>query len=153
MMVVRRAVVVDAPEILALQKSAYQSEAEIYNDYNIQPLRQSLEETVKEICSQHVLILCLNNVIIGSVRAYYKDGTCYIGKLIVAPEFQGRGFGHLLMREIEAAFQYAERFELFTGCRSQRNLYIYQKLGYQIFDERPVSGEFSMIYLRKKTSI
>jgi 2-aminoadipate transaminase len=39
-----RATVEDAKEILDLQKLAYQSEAEIYNDYTIPPLTQTLEE-------------------------------------------------------------------------------------------------------------
>lgn len=150
MMKIRRASVKDAAEILALQKNAYQSEAEIYNDYNIQPLRQSFEETVREICEQTVLKLCLDGKIIGSVRAYCKDGTCYIGKLIVDPEYQGRGFGQQLLRAIEGTFPNVNRFELFTGCLSERNRYLYQKLGYRIFDERPVSGELSMVYLEKK---
>ncbi|WP_198936768.1 hypothetical protein [Domibacillus epiphyticus] len=34
----------DAEEILALTKLAYMSEAEIYNDYTIHPLTQTLEK-------------------------------------------------------------------------------------------------------------
>ncbi len=34
----------DAPEILALAKAAYQSEAEIYGDDNLPALQQTLEE-------------------------------------------------------------------------------------------------------------
>ena len=39
------AMIQDAEEILALQKLAYRSEAEIYEDYSIAPLIQTLEET------------------------------------------------------------------------------------------------------------
>lgn len=38
----------DALEILTLQKVCYQSEAEIYPDYNIPPLIQTLEEIESE---------------------------------------------------------------------------------------------------------
>ena len=38
---IKRAVLADAAEILSLQRLAYRSEAEIYNDYNIEPLTQS----------------------------------------------------------------------------------------------------------------
>ena len=34
----------DAPEILSLQKLSYLSEAQMYNDYDIPPLTQTLEE-------------------------------------------------------------------------------------------------------------
>ena len=33
----------DLPDILALQKLAFISEAELYNDYNIEPLNQTLD--------------------------------------------------------------------------------------------------------------
>ena len=38
----------DAPEILALQKTAYQSEAEIYGDDSLPALQQTLEELQKD---------------------------------------------------------------------------------------------------------
>ena len=40
-MIVKRASFEDAKEILDLQKLAYVSEAEIYNDYSIPPLTQT----------------------------------------------------------------------------------------------------------------
>jgi hypothetical protein len=43
-MIIVSAEVTDAKDILDLQKLAYQSEAQIYNDYTIPPLTQSLEE-------------------------------------------------------------------------------------------------------------
>lgn len=35
----------------------------------------------------------IDQEIIGSVRAAVKDDTCYIGKLIVAPDQQNKGIG------------------------------------------------------------
>jgi hypothetical protein len=43
-MIIERAHIEDTKEILDFQKLAYQSEAEIYNDYTIPPLTQTLEE-------------------------------------------------------------------------------------------------------------
>jgi len=43
-MIIEPASIEDASEILSLQKVCYQSEAEIYRDYNIPPLIQTLEE-------------------------------------------------------------------------------------------------------------
>jgi hypothetical protein len=47
-MEIEKATVFDAEEILTLQKLAYQSEAEIYNDFNIPPLVQTLESIEKD---------------------------------------------------------------------------------------------------------
>ena len=41
-MSIEQATIEDAQEILALQKLAYTSEAEIYNDFTILPLHQTL---------------------------------------------------------------------------------------------------------------
>lgn len=78
--------------------------------------------------------------IVGSVRArrnYSK--IAYVGRLIVSPDLQGHGIGTRLMREIEKAFPGAARFELFTGYRSEGNLRLYQRLGYNEFRQENVT--------------
>ena len=64
-MIIKRAITLDAKEILALQKLAYISEAEIYNDFTIQPLHETLNEITSEIKIQYVLkcvsLLCIQN--------------------------------------------------------------------------------------------
>ncbi|MEJ2737951.1 MAG: GNAT family N-acetyltransferase, partial [Anaerolineae bacterium] len=87
--------------------------------------------------------------IVGSVRAYLQDGTCFVGRLIVHPSFQNQGIGTRLLGEIERAFDQAERFELFTGHLSERNLYLYQKLGYRPYRNRTVSEALTLVHLEK----
>ncbi|PWW04771.1 ribosomal protein S18 acetylase RimI-like enzyme [Paenibacillus cellulosilyticus] len=148
---ITRASISDATTILALQKLAYRSEAELYNDFNIEPLLQTLEQLEQQFDDHIILKAVINDKIVGSVRAIERDGTCYIGKLMVSPECQNHGIGKLLMRQIEA-LQPHSRFELFTGFKSERNIALYQKLGYQIYCERVISPEFSLIYLEKNRS-
>jgi ribosomal protein S18 acetylase RimI-like enzyme len=139
----------DAGEILALQKLAYQSEADLYQDYTILPLTQTLEQIASEFDEQMFLKAVENGRIVGSVRAYQDEGTCYVGRLIVHPDAQGRGIGQQLMDAIEGAFPEASRFELFTGHLSERNIRFYQKLGYRCFRQRELSGSVSLVYMQK----
>jgi ribosomal protein S18 acetylase RimI-like enzyme len=148
---IERAAIFDAEEILALQKLAYRSEAEIYNDFNIPPLVQTLEGIEKDFKDQFFLKAIMNGRIIGSVRAYTREGTCYIGRLIVHPDLQNRGIGTRLMNEIERIFNTFRRFELFTGDRSERNLYLYQELGYKIFKTAKITDQTNIVFLEKKT--
>jgi ribosomal protein S18 acetylase RimI-like enzyme len=143
------AVVSDAEEILPLQKLAYRSEAEIYDDFNIPPLVQTLGSIKNDFENQVFLKVVINGKIIGSVRAFAKEGTCYIGRLIVHPDFQNQGIGTKLMNEIEQIFKTCERFELFTGDRSYRNLYLYQKLGYKIFKTAKITDRTNIVYMGK----
>ena len=140
----------DLPEILALQKLAYRSEAELNNDFSIPPMMQTAEAIATEFEQRTFLKVVLDGRIVGSVRGHLADGTCYIGRVIVHPDCQNRGIGTQLMGAIEAGFGGARRFELFTGERSARNLYLYQKLGYRIFKRERLSEKVGLVYLEKR---
>ena len=147
--ILERAASDDAAEILALQKLAYQSEAAIYDDYTIPPLTQMLEEIVEDLKRQTFLKATMEGRIVGSVRAYMQEGTCFVGRLVVDPKFQNQGIGTRLLREMEAVFGQTERFELFTGHRSERNLYLYQKLGYRPYRNSKATDALTIVYLEK----
>ncbi|MDI6764102.1 MAG: GNAT family N-acetyltransferase [Thermodesulfobacteriota bacterium] len=149
-MMIERAVTDDAEEILSLQKIAYQSEAEIYDDFTITPLTQTLEEIKKDFESHVFLKAVTGGKIIGSVRAFVKEGTCYVGRLIVHPDFQNQGIGTQLMNRIEEVFKGDQRFEIFTGHKSERNLYLYEKLGYKRFKTLMASEKLTIVYLEKR---
>ena len=150
----------DAKEILRLQKKAYISEAEIINDFTIQPLTQTLDEIIEEVKNQFVLKAFVtdgkniedrqkNGRIIGSVRGYQKDDTCYIGKLIVNPEYQNVGLGKELINLIEKRFKEALRFELFTGEKSEKNIRFYTRLGYKFIKTEKISEKLNLVFMEK----
>jgi GNAT superfamily N-acetyltransferase len=141
----------DAEAILQLQRLAYQSEAELYQDWDIPPLKESLEELLAEFDRQIFLKAFYDDLpcIVGSVRARFQDNTCCIGRLIVHPRFERRGIGSALMRQIELHFPQAQRFELFTGHRSSRNLLFYQRLGYVPFRQQRLSSHVTFVFLQK----
>jgi ribosomal protein S18 acetylase RimI-like enzyme len=146
---IEQATVQDALEILTLQKLAYQSEAAIYDDYTIPPLTQTLDALVAQFQDEVVLKAVLDGKIIGSVRGYLRDGTCYIGRLIVHPDFQNRGIGTRLMQEMESHFGQADRYELFTGEKSVKDLHLYQKLGYRFLRREQITQRVVVVYLEK----
>ena len=139
----------DAEDILSLQKLAYLSEAEIYGDFRISPLVQTLDE-MKDNFSSHVFLKAtVDGRIIGSIRAFEKDGTCYVGRLIVHPDFQNRGIGTKLLEEIETLFMACGGFELFTGHRSEKNIHIYEKLGYKAFKAEKATDNLNLVFYEK----
>ncbi len=143
----------DAGEILALQKLAFVSEAVTSQNFNIPPLLQTLEEMVNDFEEYTFLKMVENGKIIGSVKALVKEKTCYIGRLIVHPDYQNQGFGTCLMKKIESMFVGCSRFELYTGEKSVQNIRFYQNLGYRIFKVQKISEQLSLLYLEKLSTL
>jgi GNAT superfamily N-acetyltransferase len=125
----------DLPDILGLQKSAFLSEAEIYNDYNLEPLTQTLESIEADFRSYIFLKAVFNNKIVGSVKGRETGEFCWIGRLIVDPGFQNKGIGKMLMRAIEDQFPATKMYLLCTGFKSIKNIKLYESLNYKISEE------------------
>jgi len=148
-LIITEAAIEDAQEILELQKLAYRSEAEIYGDFSIAPLTQTLEELKGDFKNMIFLKSVIRNQIIGSVRAYLEENTCHICRPVVHPSYQNYGLGRKLMHKIEAYFPQARRFEVFTGHKSRRNIYFHQRLGYKIFKRERVSQLRDRVFMEK----
>ena len=139
----------DLEEILKLQYLAYQSEAALFGNKDIPPLKQTLEEVIGEYEAGIVLKMTgEDGRIIGSVRAHEKDGTVYIGKLMVDPDHRRKGYGRRILLEVEKYFP-GKRYELFTSTRSKSNIRLYESCGYNQFDQKAVDEELVFVYMEK----
>jgi len=148
-MLITKADLQDLQEILDLQHLVYLSEAALFGTTNIQPLTETLDELTEEFNNGVVLKMTDDaGVITGSVRGYVEGSTLHIGKLMVHPDHQGRGYGSQLVTAIEELYP-GMRYELFTSTRSVKNIRLYNRLGYNEFDRRPVDDELIFVYLEK----
>ncbi len=138
----------DLEEILKLQYLAYQSEAALFGSKDIPPLKETIEEVIEEYNEGTVLKMMCDGKIIGSVRAKEKDGTVYIGKLMVHPDHQKHGYGKSLLLEVEKYYP-GKRYELFTSTRSTDNIRLYHSVGYKEFDQKAVDEELIFVYMEK----
>ncbi|HEU5033081.1 MAG TPA: GNAT family N-acetyltransferase [Spirillospora sp.] len=148
---VEPAVPADAGEILTLQRAAYVSEAQLYGDPFIPPLVESLEQLRKVLEGDAVVLKAvLGARIAGAVRAQFSDHTCLVGRLVVAPDLQGRGIGGRLMRALEEAVAgRADACVLFTGHLSEGNLRLYRRLGYAETHRERVAAHLTFVHMRK----
>ncbi|MEU1227568.1 GNAT family N-acetyltransferase [Streptomyces sp. NPDC005828] len=148
----------DAEHILKLQYLCYQSEAELYGDWSIEPLTQSLDALRTELAEGYGLVARLGDEVVASVRARLdEDGTVRIAKLIVHPRMQRHGLGGRLLDGIERHFAAdtaeatasAKRFQLFTGHRSEGNLRLYRSKGYAQVSTREIGPKLTLVTLEK----
>ncbi|MFF1512139.1 GNAT family N-acetyltransferase [Streptomyces sp. NPDC058326] len=149
----------DAEHILKLQYLCYQSEAELYGDWSIEPLTQSLADLRAELDEGHGLVARLGEEVVASVRARLdEDGTVRIAKLIVHPRMRRHGLGGRLLDGIERHFAEtaeevatppAKRFQLFTGHRSEGNLRLYRSKGYAQVSTRELGPRLTLVTLEK----
>jgi GNAT superfamily N-acetyltransferase len=92
---------------------------------------QTLPELVAELSTATALKATLGNRIVGAVRGRIDGDVLHVGRLIVAPDCQGRGIGTALLAALEGGAPPAvRRATLFTGEHSTRNLRLDERLGY-----------------------
>ncbi|WP_219463948.1 GNAT family N-acetyltransferase [Nonomuraea rhizosphaerae] len=139
----------DAGEILTLQRAAYVSEAQLYGDPFIPPLVESLEQVRKAVEAHLVLKAVAGARIVGAVRGQLAGATCLVGRLVVAPDHQGRGLGRALMEALHAEAAEAEAFDLFTGHLSEGNLRLYRRLGYRETRRERMDDHLTLVHMRR----
>ena len=72
-----------------------------------------------------------------------------VGRLIVAPDLQGRGIGTRLLLAAERTTRLA-RATLFTGARSTANLRLYRRHGYVDAHRETVRPGLEVVHLVKE---
>ncbi|MHB8895990.1 MAG: GNAT family N-acetyltransferase [Candidatus Geothermincolia bacterium] len=139
----------DATGILEVQRLAFTEEMREYGFFDIPPITETVEDIKRDFENMVVLKATIDGAIGGSVRVKCERGTCLVGKLSVHPRLWNKGLGTSLMLEVERACPDAQRFELFTGSKSLRNMRLYEKLGYRPFRTEDARGGIQLVYMEK----
>jgi len=126
----------DTGELFTLQRACWVQEDQDNPGVVIPALHETLEDVRGWISRDTVLVARSAGRLVGAVRASLRDRDWDIGRLMVAPDLQGRGLGRMLLERIEAAAPPdATSYALFTGAGSRRNQKMYKKAGYRLRGE------------------
>jgi tRNA (guanine37-N1)-methyltransferase len=122
----------DAGELFTLQLACWVQEQQANPDLEMDALTESLDDVRAWMADGTVLVARSAGRLVGAVRGRLHGTAWDIGRLMVAPDLQGRGLGRRLLTGMEAAAPAdATSYELFTGAGSLRNLKLYKKAGYR----------------------
>jgi GNAT superfamily N-acetyltransferase len=136
-------------ELLTLQRAAYVSEAQLYDDVRLPALVQTPDELADELAQSSCLAALAGSRLVGAVRTRERGGVLHVGRLVVAPDLQGRGIGTRLLLAAERSTT-LPRAALFTGARSTANLRIYRRQGYVETAREPVRPGLVLVHLVKE---
>jgi histidine ammonia-lyase len=140
----------DAGELWTLQRAAYVTEGQIYENASIPPLTQTLAELEAELAESVALKATLGSRIVGTARARLEHGTLHIGRIAVAPDMQGRGIGSALVRQLESQHGAgAHTFALFTGDSNPANRRLYERMGYRETHTEQLDFGVRLVHLAK----
>lgn len=138
----------DLAQILEVQYQAFRKEAEEFNDFNIHPMTQTLEELEEEYQTYtYFKAIDEKGQIIGSIRGYIENDTSYIGRTVVHPYYQGQGIGTAMIKRLEQ-INTAPRYEINSSIRCPGNIRLYERLGYKKFKETKTENN-GFVYLEK----
>ena len=121
----------DALVLNAISRLAFDSDTEVgAPSAGGPPGYMSLKYHMKMAKSGHLFKLTENGLIIGGAVLFRNGDTLNIGRIFIDPQHFRKGYGILMMQEIEALFPDVKVFVLDTPVWNTRTNAFYTRLGY-----------------------
>ncbi|MBP6997628.1 MAG: tRNA (guanosine(37)-N1)-methyltransferase TrmD [Phycicoccus sp.] len=134
----------DVAELLVLTRACWVPEADLAGSTRMPPLQEGPKDLAASLSSWHTYVVRSAGRLVASVRGRVRPGdesTWETGRLMVAPDLQGRGLGRDLLALSESVAPASVRtLWINTGVASERNQRMYRKAGYRIV---PGPGSFA----------
>ena len=121
----------DALVLNAISRLAFDSDVEVgASSAGGPPGYMPLKYHMKMAKSGHLFKLTENGLILGGAILFRRGGTLNIGRIFIDPQHFRKGYGILMMQEIEALFPDVKVFVLDTPVWNTRTNAFYTRLGY-----------------------
>jgi tRNA (guanine37-N1)-methyltransferase len=128
----------DAGELFTLTRACWLQELWANPDVPIPALEESLDDLLASLDDWTTLVARAGGRLVGSCRGRAEGEVWDVGRVMVAPDLQGRGLGRYLLDLVEqAAPPDVTSYQLFTGAGSTDNIRMYKKAGYRLRGPAP----------------
>ncbi|RNI24314.1 tRNA (guanosine(37)-N1)-methyltransferase TrmD [Flexivirga caeni] len=134
----------DVGELLTMTHACWLAEGIVNRSLDIPAQHETVASLTTSLREWTTYVARIDGRLVGSVRGHLGGGPgdagsggpetdWHIGRLMVAPDLQGRGFGRALLEFIQrAAPAGASSYSLIAGAASTDNLRMYRKAGFRI---------------------
>ncbi len=135
----------DAETIWRMQKKAFASLLEKYQDFETNPGNETLERVERRLAQKETFYyrIVLDEETVGAIRVYDPHDNALrkrISPLFVLPEYRGRGIAQAAIREAERIHG-DTHWNLETVLQEAGNCRLYEKMGYRQTGARRVVNE------------
>jgi len=141
------ATIEDVPELLELQRKAFGPQCVELGYEDAPPMTETLEQAYEDFAKCTTLKV-QNDAgrIIGSIRGSVTDGSLYMGRLMVLPEYRQQGIGKQLFREIQQILPH-NRAWLCTCKQVPAPYEFYLREGFKSYKEETVGPGLMWVYM------
>ena len=144
------ATIQDVPELQELQHKAFGPQCIELGWEDAPPMTELLEHAYEDFAQCTTLkVLDDEERIIGSIRGNVKDGSLYMGRLMVLPEYLQQGIGKQLFREIQRLLPH-NRAWLCTCKQVQAPYEFYLREGFRPYKDEIVGPGLTWVYMEKR---
>jgi len=148
-MKIELATIQDVPELQELQHKAFGPQCIELGWEDAPPMTESLEHAYEEFAQCTTLkVKNEDGRIIGSIRGNVTDGSLYMGRLMVLPEYRQQGIGKQLFREIQRLLPH-NRAWLCTCKQVPAPYEFYLREGFRPFKSEVVGPGLTWVYMEK----
>lgn len=140
----------EARELLQIQKEAFKSDLQRYDDFPYSPAAESLPMLIDRIKNSYHYSVFINNELAGAldIRKLSHDHY-YLYRVYLKPSFHNKGYGSHIMKWMENEFPDAKRWSLDTPKDNAQNHHFYEKLGYKEIGEHKLTRKLTLLDYEK----
>jgi len=147
-----RATQQDCPQIYDLQIRSFRTLLDKYQDHAFSPGAEPYERTLQRFAESftHFWLISVAGTTIGAIRVCDFGALCKLKQIFILPEWQQMGYAQQAVRQVEALYPQAERWELDTILQEDKLRHLYEKMGYVPTGEiRPIQDDMDLIFYAK----
>ncbi|MET3658650.1 GNAT family N-acetyltransferase [Sporosarcina psychrophila] len=148
---IKRTKEVEAQRLLEIQTEAFAEDLKRYEDYDTNPVNESIERLLRKIEAFFHYTIWLGDEIIGGADVRdLKENKYRLNRIFLSNEYQNKGLGSKIMELIESEFPSAIEWGLDTPYLNTRNHHFYEKLGYKKVGQHQITEKLFLIDYVKK---